>query len=574
MIDESLFDLKIEDQLFTFVDVETTGLSARYDKIIEVGIVQLKNFEIINSYNTFVNPGTRIPNFITNLTGITDDDVYDAPFFEDVRSDLISYFEESIVVGHNVKFDLGFLLKEFRASGVENFNPLNICTVRMARRLYPHLKSRSLPNLAKFFKLHQDFSHRAIDDIITTSHIFTRMCNTLKKENAIYSVGELLNFQYQPKAKAIQKIIHKDVLGDFAGIPAGPGIYFFINSKGEVIYIGKAKSLAERVRSYITGKGTRKGNKIIKQARKIRTKATNTELTALLAEAEMIKKILPKHNYQLKSYGDKYFLRLNITHPFPSITLTNKFEFDGNDYYGLFISRKKAEQISTIIDKSIALRECADKEFNKGVKCFLYDIERCTAPCINKDKNIYEAEVEKFRDFMKGNIQSFLSRHLQKMKEFSQELKFEKAAEQKEIVDLLLNQVHKTSLLAEAVNEANVLIEVTGYNNKKDYLSMLRGKIFIRNNIIGDAGDFDSALEDYFAGTIFNHIKADEEDLEKMKIILNWLIKNRNFAKIYYLKNFKSYSDLQMVMSANKSSDEAQSFKEFEIQYHISSEVN
>lgn len=160
MNSDLLFDIKIEDQLFTFVDVETTGLSPRYDKIIEVGIVQLKNFEIINSYNTFVNPGTRIPNFITNLTGITDDDVYDAPFFEDVRSDLITYFEDSVVVGHNVKFDISFLTKEFQQSGVENFKPLNVCTVRMARRLYPHLKSRSLPNLAKFFRL-QIAPHRS-----------------------------------------------------------------------------------------------------------------------------------------------------------------------------------------------------------------------------------------------------------------------------------------------------------------------------------------------------------------------------------------------------------------------------
>ncbi len=569
MNSDLLFDIKIEDQLFTFVDVETTGLSPRYDKIIEVGIVQLKNFEIINSYNTFVNPGTRIPNFITNLTGITDDDVYDAPFFEDVRSDLINYFEDSVVVGHNVKFDISFLTKEFQQSGVENFKPLNVCTVRMARRLYPHLKSRSLPNLAKFFRLHQDFSHRAIDDIIVTSKIFTKMCASLKKENAIYSVGELLNFQHLPRTKAIQKIVHQDVLGDFANLPAGPGIYFFINSKGEVIYIGKAKSLSERIRSYITGKGTRKGNKIIKQARKIRTRATNSELTALLAEAEMIKIILPKHNYQLKSYGDKYFLKLNLTHKFPSLTLTNKFEFDGNDYYGLFISRKKAEQISEIIDKSLALRECSDKEFKKGTKCFLYDIERCTAPCISSDKILYDEEVEKFKDFMRGNIQGFISRHLNKMKEYSQELKFERAAEQKEIVDLLLNQVHKTSLLSEPVNEANILIEVTGYNNKKDFLLMLKGKIFIRNNIIDGGKNFEIALEDYFSGTIFNYSNADEEDLEKMKIILNWLIKNRNFVKIYYLKNFNSISELEIMMSKNRSEATSTQINEFEIQYQI-----
>ena len=132
-------------------------------------------------------------------------------------------------------------------------------------------------------------------------------------------------------------------------LPEAPGVYYFINSKGKIIYIGKAKSLSKRVRSYFLLTAPRKAKRMIKQTKRIKYEITNSELTALLSEAELIKMINPRHNLQLKHYGNKYFLRINQTRPFPDLEISNNFDFDGNDYFGLFVTKKKAEIVYELI---------------------------------------------------------------------------------------------------------------------------------------------------------------------------------------------------------------------------------
>ena len=136
-------------------------------------------------------------------------------------------------------------------------------------------------------------------------------------------------------------------------------------------------------------------------------------------EAELIKIVSPRHNVMLKEYGNKYFLRITTTHPFPAVEICNHFDFDGNDYFGLFISRKKAVAVQEMILKTFLIRECGNSEYDKGKACFLAEIERCTAPCVNKDKSIYFEELDKVYEFLYGKNQFALNRLLNKMKEYS-----------------------------------------------------------------------------------------------------------------------------------------------------------
>jgi excinuclease UvrABC nuclease subunit len=330
-----------------------------------------------------------------------------------------------------------------------------------------------------------------------------------------------------------------------------------------VIYIGKAKSLKDRVRSYFASTAVGKPKKIVKQAAKIKTEITNSELTALLLEAESIKLINPRHNRQLKKYGNKYFIRINKSTKYPKAEIISNFDFDGNDYFGLFISRRKAEVVLDIIDKTFSLRECNDKEFRKGKKCFLADIERCTAPCVKNNDPDYFDELEKVYEFLSGGNQSALNRMLNKMKDYAAKEKYEKAAETKQVIDLILSQTHKSSLLAEPVNKANVLFEITEGINR-DYMLLLEGKYFIKKNSLKGRDNFEDALDDYYSNTIKVDINPTEEDLEKMKISLNWLTKNRNKVGIFYLKDFGSKEDLFNAVSSNKSASK-KSYRNFNL---------
>jgi len=557
-------DIPLSQAEFCVVDTETTGLSARNNNIIEIGIVVINNLKITDKYHSMINPGRHIPPNITMLTGITFDDVKEAPFFEDVANDISEFIDKKVLVAHNISFDRSFLKKEFLSSESNIPNVPQLCTVKLARKIYPNLRSKSLGSVCRHLKIKNINTHRALSDAEATAKILIKMIEKLQKEKGIENLQELLDFQQSAYNQTIFNSTKKKLQEDVSSLPDAPGIYYFLNSRNDVIYVGKAKSLKKRVKSYFLSNNQRKAKKIAAQAKRVKIEITNTELTALLAEAELIKIINPKHNRQLKRYGNKYFLRINRTHKFPNIQLTNHFDFDGNDYFGLFVSRDKAKTILEIIDKTFELRECTNREFLKSKACFLAEIERCTSPCTNNNLELYKNELDKVYDFLYGKNSHALERLLKKMKSYSSQLKYEKAAEVKSLIDLLLAQTHKSSLLSEPVNSANVLFEVRGeFDN--DYLLMLNGKIYIKNYILGN-GSFNEALEDYFASAINLRYLPTDEDLEKMKIALNWLIKNRNNVRIFYLKNYNSKEQLYTELSKFNIVNVRTENKTFEIQ--------
>ncbi len=548
-MNKDISKLPIEEASFCVVDVETTGLSPRYNGIIEIGLVKISGLKIVDKYHSYVNPGKDIPYFITQLTGITNEDVYDAPFFEDIADEVTDFIGEDILSGHNFSFDYEFLKKEFRYCGKEPVENLNLCTLKLSRRLFPMLRSKSLGVVCNHLKLKNTKEHSALGDSEVTAKLLIKIIKELKVKHNIHQVDQLLNFQYIPKNLQTQIPIKKKLGEDISILPDAPGIYYFLNSKNDVIYIGKAKSLKSRVKSYFLQTAPRKAKKIVKQASRLKIEITNSELTALLMEAELIKIINPKHNIMLKEYGNKYFLRITSSHQFPKVEICNYFDFDGNDYFGLFISKKKALLVDEMIAKTFAIRECEDKELSKGKACFLAEIERCTAPCVNKEKSVYQSELDKVYEFLYGKNQFALSRLINRMKEYSDKQKYEKAAEVKSLIDMILSQTHKSSLLAEPVNSANVLFEITE-SGSRDYVLMIAGKIFIKKYAINDKDYFEEALNDYFERTINITALPNEEDLEKMKITLNWLIKNRNKVRTFYLKEYNSKEELYSHLSS------------------------
>ena len=542
-------EIPLEQAAFSIIDVETTGLTARSNNIIEIGIVKVSDLKIKDTFHTMINPGRPIPYYISQFTGITDDDVYDAPFFEDAADEILNFISEDIIGGHNFSFDKSFLKRELLYAGKDMLFNRDICTLKLARRMYPNLKSRSLSNMCRHFNLHNENSHRALSDAKVTAQLLIRMIEELRDNNNINTLDELLSFQRKSSAKEKSPRIKPSLREDVSSLPQAPGIYYFLNSKNKIIYIGKAKSLKERIRSYFSPTAPRKSKKIVQQAKRIKIEITNTELTALLMEAESIKLINPRHNSQLKEYGSKYFLRIDAASDFPGIEICNYFDFDGKDYFGLFISKKRAASLLEMLHKTFALRECNDAEFSKGKICFLADIERCIAPCVSKSKKKYKEELEKVYEFLYGRNQFALNRLLNKMREYSDKQKYEKAAEVKEVIDLILSQTYKSSVLAEPVNKANVLFEVRG-SFENDYLLLISGKIYIKKYYVNGADHFDEALDDYFNETINLSIIPEDEDLEKMKITLNWLVKNRDLVRVFYLKEYNSKEELYTKISA------------------------
>lgn len=170
------------NERFVVVDLETTGHSpANSDKIIEIGMVVIENDEITGEFSTFLNPNKPIPAFITNLTGITDAEVQNAPLFQDKAAEITALFENSYLVAHNVPFDLGFLNGELNISGFSELNNSVLDTVELARILYPQAPGFKLEQLADYLKIRHDEPHRALADAHVTAKLLLTLMRKLRQ---------------------------------------------------------------------------------------------------------------------------------------------------------------------------------------------------------------------------------------------------------------------------------------------------------------------------------------------------------------------------------------------------------
>jgi DNA polymerase III epsilon subunit family exonuclease len=183
-----------EDNNFLVLDIETTGLSAYMHKITEISALKMENGRIIDEFTTLINPQTRIPSFITRLTGIDNEMVKDAPKIRQIMPGFVEFLEDYTLVGHNATFDYKFLNHNaITHAGKPIENPV-LCTCKLARRLLPQLPSKRLAALCEHFQIRNEQSHRARGDALATSQILQNFLNTLEKRG-ITKHEEILAFQ-------------------------------------------------------------------------------------------------------------------------------------------------------------------------------------------------------------------------------------------------------------------------------------------------------------------------------------------------------------------------------------------
>ena len=171
------------DTTYCVLDLETTGFSAKTEKITEVGIMKVKNGEVIDEFSCFVNPEKHIPERVTEVTNITDEMVKDAKTIEQVFPEILDFIEDSVLVAHNAPFDMGFLKQNAKVLGYE-FDYTYIDTLSLAKDLFPDYKKYKLGKIAENLGIKVEVAHRALDDVDTTVKVFRVMLDMLKERGA------------------------------------------------------------------------------------------------------------------------------------------------------------------------------------------------------------------------------------------------------------------------------------------------------------------------------------------------------------------------------------------------------
>jgi len=279
--------------MYSIIDVETTG---KTNRITEISILKYDGNKIIDSFTTLVNPTVLIPKEIVALTGIDDAMVAKAPVFKDIANKILDSTEDTIFVAHNVNFDYNTIVKEFKRIDLD-FRRKKLCTLRLAKKLLPKQKSYSLGKLCSAVDIEITNRHRALGDAKATVKLFELM---LKNEKSPEVLHDFL--KANSKEATLPPHLPKAV---FENLPNQPGIYLFKNTKGKVIYIGKAINIKQRVLSHFYNKKQKELSMCLEIAN-IDFELSGSELIALLMEDDAIKKHYPKYNFASKRYLSQF----------------------------------------------------------------------------------------------------------------------------------------------------------------------------------------------------------------------------------------------------------------------------
>jgi DNA polymerase-3 subunit epsilon len=287
--------------MYAIVDIETTGGYASNNDITEVAIVLHDGEKVIRRFESLVRPVRAIPYYIQVLTGITPQMVEEAPSFEELAPVVHELLEQAVFIAHNVNFDYSFLKHHLSLAGYELHNN-KLCTVRLSKKVFPGFKSYSLGNLCNSLGIPVENRHRAGGDADATVLLFEH----LLRNNAMEHIQQFV--KKGAKEQSLPPHLPKEEVDK---LPYTPGVYYFHDQKGKVIYVGKAKNLKYRVRSHFSHNGAgRQRQEFLRNIYSISFEPCATELMAFILESVEIRRLWPAYNSSQKRFTPAFGLYL------------------------------------------------------------------------------------------------------------------------------------------------------------------------------------------------------------------------------------------------------------------------
>ncbi len=528
--------IPIAEMTFVVVDIETTGSVPGRDAITEIAAIRVQNGQITERFQQLVNPQQPIPPFIQELTGIRPDMVADAPTIDQVMPAFWDFLGDGVFVAHHVPFDFKFLNTVTKSLlGDELSNP-QLCTCRLARKLLPTLKRKNLDSVSDHFGITIHDRHRALGDAEATAQILIAFLAMLEEEG-ITTMGRLMNYHQRGSKKyGSYKIPYPE--HRISSVSQQPGVYLMRDDQGEILYIGKAKNLRKRLKSYFTGFQNQpaKVQELMQQVTDIETRILGSELEALLEEAHLIKAHQPYYNRQIKNYRTFPFLKITLQEPYPRLSVTYDIENDDALYFGPYQRKRHLATMVEALCKVFQLRACSDKVFhthqNKGVPCMAYQIGTCTGPCASLISiEDYHAQVQEIVNFLEGRVSELTAKMIAKREAYSAEMAFEKAQQiHDRLLDLLKLQSN-TRFLAQAVHQNHMLLALPDRDPPRSLLLYVyKGRPIQKQVFDPRTDDVDSITER--VAMIQRMLSASAEtkrdiihqrELEEIRIIASWL---------------------------------------------------
>ena len=353
------------------VDLETTGSQPAWDRITEIGVIEVDGFEVSSEWSTLVNPGSAIPAPIQALTGITSEMVARAPSFAELAHDLYERLAGRVFVAHNARFDYGFLRREFERAGLR-FLAKTLCTVRLSRRLYTGHASHSLDSLIARHGIDCRARHRALPD----ADAVWQFLRIAAREHG----AEVVSVAARQVARqaSLPPHLDRDAIDE---IPEAPGVYVFYGEAGAPLYVGMSRAMRSRVVRHFS-----LSTAWTREVRRIDWQRTVGELGALLREAELVKELEPAYNRRLRRPQSLCGFAFDMKR----LRLAAPEEIRGETLafvHGLFRSRRDAlRALRGLADEyGLCLQTLGfDAPAREGA-CWRFQLGRCRGVCAGRE---------------------------------------------------------------------------------------------------------------------------------------------------------------------------------------------
>ncbi|MDW8238086.1 MAG: excinuclease ABC subunit UvrC [Acidobacteriota bacterium] len=356
-------------------------------------------------------------------------------------------------------------------------------------------------------------------------------------------------------------------------LPDQPGCYLYKNADGEIIYIGKAKSLRHRVRQYFQQSRTQdvKTLELVAQIADLEFIITDNEIEALILESNLIKQYKPRFNILLKD--DKHYphLKLTIQEPYPRVVKVRRIEKDGALYFGPYLPSSLADRIAELVNRQFQLRPCSDEVFQMYQRrqrpCLQYQIKRCMAPCVRElcREETYQEAVRDVRKLLEGKNQDLADELKARMERAAEELRFEAAARYRDLIGV----VEQLSVVQKMAQASDSDVDTFGYYREGPRLAlyvftMRQGRIIGKREFFWEdvADDFDprhflsTVITQYYANTEFVpaqvHLPVEVSD---GALIEQWLSQKR--GRRVYLKDPQRGRQRELVELASQNARQA-----------------
>ena len=377
------------------VDLETTGTSPVYGRIIEIGILRVEQGVVVRTFESLVNPGCFIHPTIEHLTGISNEDVVLAPPFDEISSEVAAMLDGAVFVAHNARFDYGFLKNEFRRLGI-SWNAKCLCTMKLSRKLFPEQTHHDLGSIIQRVGISCDHRHRAMGDARAVYDFLVALAGGERREHLTQAMNAILKNNRLPTG------LDKSIVDD---LPESPGVYLFFGRERELLYVGKSKNIKGRVLGHFSGDDrSAKEMEMCHQVHAVEARATAGTLGASLLESRLIKELRPIYNRVSRERRNLIVARRHVTRDgYLRIALEEIDRIEAKSHasvMGIFKSMKQAKEFLT--EKAKSHRLCyrlLGLEHGKSY-CFGYHVKQCTGACMGDEPSVsYNGRVEEaFRE--------------------------------------------------------------------------------------------------------------------------------------------------------------------------------